>query len=439
MNETDSSRPYAIFSSDGRTGADLLDYKPYLDKRWYDEFDEWAAAYSDGWAGIDTGSGYRAGVSSFASPLNWDSSKRQEVLDGQGIVAEVLFPNTTPPFFPNGLLAAPGPRNKNEYERRWAGLRAHNRWMADFCAELPGRRFGVAQLLIDDIDDAVEEIRWAKDAGLAEVLLPSDHHLKMHNLYYRSLDPIWSVCEELDMPIGRHGAIGSSDEEPDSIAAAHAIGAFETSYLGHRSLFQLVLGGVFERHPNLKFVFSELGGSPWVLPAMAHLDGFCRGAKVEGSIVAMFAGAAVNELTSLPSEQVRRNCWYGNFMGNDDVRQRYELGLDRFMWGADFPHHEGTVPYTLEALRTTLHSMPVTELRQVLAGTAAEVYGADMAMLQQVADHIGYTPEQVSTPLTAAEMPADPNFRIFFVDYAGVFDDQGSSRKGGEERTSEPV
>jgi predicted TIM-barrel fold metal-dependent hydrolase len=424
MHESTSDRPYAIFSSDGHAGADLMDYKPYLEKRWHDDFEDWAKTYSDAWGDIDTESEYRAGVSSFASPLNWDSTKRQEVLEGEGIVAEVLFPNTTPPFFPNGLLAAPGPRNRDEYERRWAGLKAHNRWTADFCSMLPGRRFGVAQLFIDDVDDAVEEVRWAREAGLAQVLLPSDHHLKLHNLYYKSLDPLWSVCEELDMPIGRHGAVGGSDIEPDSVDEAHACGVFETTYLGHRSLFQLVLGGVFERHPDLKFVFTELGATPWILPAMAALDGFCMGAKVDGAIVSMFAAAAVNKLTTLPSEQVRKNCYLGSIMLAEDIEKRYELGLDRFMWGADFPHHEGTVPYTLEALRATVGVMEERELRQVLAGNAAEVYGADVAMLQEVADGIGFTPEQVAKPLGAEETPADPNFHMFFVDHTKVFDGQ---------------
>ena len=119
------------------------------------------------------------------------------------------------------------------------------------------------QVLIDDVDDAVREIGWAKEAGMRQVLLPSDHHLKLHQLYYASLDPIWSVCEDLDMPIGRHGSVVGSDAEVESIDAAHAIGVLETTYFGQRSLAQLILSGVFERHPRLKFVFTELGAGAW--------------------------------------------------------------------------------------------------------------------------------------------------------------------------------
>jgi predicted TIM-barrel fold metal-dependent hydrolase len=416
-----SGRPYVMISSDCHAGADLPDYRPYLEAKWHDEFDAWSATYSDAWAGIDTTSEWKAGVSSFLSPLNWDSDARLRALENEGIVAEVLFPNTTPPFFPNGLLAAPGPRTREEYDRRWAGVRAHNRWMKDFCAAAPGRRLGVAQLFIDDIDDAVAEIRWAKDNGLRQVLLPSDHHLKLHNLYYASLDPIWSVCEELDMPVGRHGSVVGSDVEAASVDAAHACGVFETTYFGHRTLFQMVLSGVFERHPNLKFVFTELGAANWVIEAKARLDGFCKGATMDGTIPAMFAGRAVAKLSMMPSEYVRRNCYFGATVSGPDVKFRHDLGIDRLMWGADFPHHEGTVPYTLKALRATVAEIPEDELREIFAGTAAAVYGADMAQLQEIADRVGFTPEQVAKPLGRDEIPDDPNFMMMFVAPTTVF------------------
>src|SRR5262249_9930391 len=220
----------------------------------------------------------------------------------------------------------------------------------DFCNDAPGRRFGVAQLLIDNVDDAVAEIRWAKDAGMRQVLLPNDHHEKLHHLYYASLEPIWSVCEELDMPIGRHGAVVGSDADPDSIDAAHAIGVMETLYFGQRTLPQLVLSGVFERHPDLKFVFTELGTGTWIVDSVGGLDRFVMGSKMPGTILDMFAGKATAKLSKLPSEYCREQVYLGVTATPSSMERRHEIGLDRMMWGADFPHHEGTVPYTLKVL-----------------------------------------------------------------------------------------
>jgi predicted TIM-barrel fold metal-dependent hydrolase len=410
MSESRADNRYVLISTDCHAGADLRDYKPYLERRWHDEFDAWADGYFDLWGGIDTESEWKAGVSSYLSPLNWDSAKRMEALENEGIVAEVLFPNTVPPFFPNGALAAPGPRTGDEYDRRWAGLRAHNRWLKEFCEEAPGRRFGMAQLLIDDVDDAVGEIRWAKEAGLAGVLLPSDHHLKLHHLYYAKYDPIWAACAELDFPIGRHGSTVGSDEELDSVDSAHACGVFETMYFSQRTLFQLIFSGVFERHPDLRFTFTEVGTGTWVIDSFPTLDGFFRTSKTPGSIPEMFAGKAMSKLSMLPSEYCRRNVWVSSLLTGADVPRRDEIGLDRLMWGADFPHHEGTAPYTSKVLRGLVHDVPPDELRTLFAGTAAALYGADLDMLQGIAERVGPTVEEIAQPLTDDEIPDDPSF-----------------------------
>ena len=105
---------------------------------------------------------------------NWDSDRRLAELEADGVVAEVIFPNTIPPFFPQAsLVHQPPAADAGDLALRWEGLRAHNRWLADFCAAAPGRRAGIAQILLHDVDAAVDEIRWAAGAGLTGgVLLP---------------------------------------------------------------------------------------------------------------------------------------------------------------------------------------------------------------------------------------------------------------------------
>ncbi len=68
------NRPYVLISCDAHAGADLLDYKPYLEKQFHDEFDAWADSYQeDAWGKLDTemmdtdDPNLRIGVSSFGS------------------------------------------------------------------------------------------------------------------------------------------------------------------------------------------------------------------------------------------------------------------------------------------------------------------------------------------------------------------------------------
>jgi hypothetical protein len=59
------------------------------------------------------------------------------------------------------------------------------------------------------------------------------------------------------------------------------------------------------------------------------------------------------------------------------------------MWGSDFPHEEGTFPHTLEALAHTYAGIDPVEVERMVGGNAAELYGFDLAKLQEVADRIG--------------------------------------------------
>ena len=139
-----------MVSADGHAGGDILDYRPYLAARWHDEFDAWAAEYVNPYADLLAPIAYRS----------WDSDRRLAETESDGIAAEVLFPNTVPPFFAEGNLVALPP-TPEDYERRWAGVQAHNRWLADFCGRAPGRRAGIVQVFANDMEDALAEVRWA--------------------------------------------------------------------------------------------------------------------------------------------------------------------------------------------------------------------------------------------------------------------------------------
>ena len=55
---------YAVISADGHAGAPLHAYKDYLEKKWHDEFDEWAAAFADPWADLEESTELKPGVAS---------------------------------------------------------------------------------------------------------------------------------------------------------------------------------------------------------------------------------------------------------------------------------------------------------------------------------------------------------------------------------------
>ena len=203
--------------------------------------------------------------------MNWDSRLRLDYVDSQGIAAEVLFPNTAPPFYPSGVFTSPRPRSREEYELRFAGLRAHNRWLADFCSEAPERRAGFAQIFLDDIDDAVAEVRWAKENGLRGVLLPGDHVLKMVNLYYPRYDPLWAACAELELPVHRHAA-APTESVYEGGEASQLVHFVEIQFYTSRAISHLIFSGVFERHPDLLFVTTEIASATEIARDLIKMD-----------------------------------------------------------------------------------------------------------------------------------------------------------------------
>jgi predicted TIM-barrel fold metal-dependent hydrolase len=367
---------YTVISADGHAGADLLGYRPYLEQQHLDEFDRWAGTYVNPFGDLERPDANR----------NWDSDVRNAALEADGVVAEVLYPNTVPPFFPRSGLTASVP-SAADYELRLAGLRAHNRWLAEWCALLPGRRAGVGQILLNDVDDAVADVHWIADHGLTGGLLlpgmpPGCGIEPLHSPRY---DPVWRACEERGVVLNVHGGSGSPD--PGMFPSSPTLFVIEASFFAHRPLWSLVLSGVFDRFPGLKLVFAEAGSS-WVRNTLQAMDTIQ--AKQESGNIGVMTIANPFRLAKKPSEYWATNCWLGSsFMTRGDALDREAVGVDRIMWGSDFPHDEGTFPHTSAALAHTFAGIEPSAVARMVGQNAAEVYGFDLVALQAVADRIG--------------------------------------------------
>jgi predicted TIM-barrel fold metal-dependent hydrolase len=391
---------YIVISADGHAGAEMLDYRDYLEHRYLDEFDVWAKSYVNPYADLQGETAYR----------NWDSVARLRELEDDGVVAEVLFPNTIPPFFPSGNLLA-RPPTPDTYELRWAGLRAHNRWLADFCADAPGRRAGLAQVFLNDVDDAVAEITWAREHGLfGGVLLPGvPPDSGLPPLCAPDYEPIWAACQDLDMPVNNHS--GAAGPEMGEHLASMAIFMVELGWFSHRVFWHMAFGGVFARYPRLKLVLTEQS-SGWIPATLSMLDHQYGRFTDDGNAEAHFGAELVKAIPEPPSFYWRNNCFVGaSFLRPNEAPLRYDIGIDKIMWGQDYPHIEGTYPYTTEALRYTFAGIDTDEVEPMLGGNAARVYGFDLETLGPIAARVGPRVDEVNVPLD--RVPADSHSLAF--------------------------
>jgi predicted TIM-barrel fold metal-dependent hydrolase len=397
---------YVVISADGHAGADIADYRPYLEAKWHAEFDEWAATFENPYDDLEGDLGGR----------NWDSARRLNDLEIDGIVAEVIYPNTIPPFYPKtSLTAQPPALTANDAERRWAGLKAHNRWLVDFCNDTPGRRAGVVQINLLDIDGSIDEMRRAKDAGLlGGVLLPgTPPGLGVPQLHDGCYEPLWQACEELEMPVNHH--TGSAAPPMGPTPEDTIMFLLEVSWYAHRALYQLMIGGALERHPNLQLVFTEQG-TAWVPDELARLDYFFgRLGSGDGSQESVWGAEVMGKLTLTPSEYWARQCHLGaSFIRQHEVGFRERVGTHRIMWGCDYPHLEASTPYSREQLRFAFEGLSKTEIEMMTCDNAVALYGFDLDVLRPVAAQFGPLVSEIAMPLAprtlAREAIKSPGF-----------------------------
>jgi predicted TIM-barrel fold metal-dependent hydrolase len=393
------SEHYVIVSADCHGGAELLEYRDYLEQRHHEAFDDWAHTYAIPYEDLMGDEGGR----------NWDSARRLADLERDGIVAEVVFPNTIPPFYPEPSLKVQMPgATEGDLELRWAGLRAHNRWLADFCAAAPGRRAGIAQIMLHDVDAAVSEVEWAAEAGLTGgILLPgAPPGSGVEPLYSPVYEPLWQACEDAGLPLNHHS--GSAVPPLGDQPVDNVMFLLEVTWWAHRALWHLIFGGVLERHPDLQLVFTEQGTS-WIPETLGTLDYFfSRMGSSAGSQEQEWGAEVVGKLSLRPTEYWARQCHVGSsFMRPAEAALRHVVGIDKIMWGSDYPHKESSYPFSRAALRRTFAGIDAAEVQQMLGGNAAELYGFDMGRLAEVAARVGPPHEEIDRVLSAEEIPAE--------------------------------
>jgi predicted TIM-barrel fold metal-dependent hydrolase len=390
-----------IISSDGHVGAPVEAYRDYIDPDHRDDFEDWLGKYVPLWMATRLKDADLPETLSEAykrewianekiaagAEGTWNPAKRLALLDGDGIAADVLFPDDQSANSPPFLWFA------REYDRRWdeeyspqlklAGARAYNRWLAEYCSAAPERLLGLAMIgSLADVDAAVAEVRRAHASGLTGgVLLPLTYYNIAEPFWNDpGLDPLWAACAELDLPVHTH--TGSGGPYYGTGIDAPILYSIECTWYPHRPLWFMTMSGVFERHPRLKLVLTEQG-SGWILEWLQIMDAMAVAPK--------FAYSEQNQLTMKPSDYFRRQCWLGSsLVHRREIEMRHAIGVDKMMWGWDFPHIESPdwlTPH--DNIRSVMTGVPEAELKAILAGNAATAYDLDLAKLRPLADRIG--------------------------------------------------
>jgi predicted TIM-barrel fold metal-dependent hydrolase len=394
--------PYLLITADTHAGGSHEQYREYLDPGYREQFDAWRGGYKNPSQAHYGNKKMR----------NWDLDIRTSDQNSQGVVGEVVFPNTVPPFFNQSIVTARPPKPE-EYELALAGIRAHNRWLKNFCAEDPDRRAGIGLILPNDFDEAIKDIEFIAQAGLrGGVLLPliPPDCTWLKPLFDPAWDRVFAAIQDHDLVMNQHSGQGSPDYGNSMVG--QALWVTEVTYYCQAGFRHLIMSGVFEKFPQLKYVLTE-SGCAWAPPLLAQMDRIHMGMSA-GAIGELNYGDQEWVLSELPSHYAKQNVWYGaSFPSKADLAGIELIGVEKVLWGNDYPHYEGTFPYNLESLRLTFDEVPEEYRRKLLGLNAAEVYKFDVNKLLPLANQFGPTPEQVNEALPKEDIPRDSMCYLF--------------------------
>lgn len=268
---------------------------------------------------------------------SFNSKDRSEALDLLGVQSQLVFP-TSPNVWLESL------EHGDDIDMLYSVAEATNRAQIDFCSD-DKRLLPVTYIPLANIDRSIEIAKLAIQSGSSALLIPWACP-KNHSTSHVGFEPIWSMAEESGIPILFH--VGSADFV---LPKAHSLNGMpkvkdfhggeenfrSISYMAISSgpmqaLSLLILDGVLERHPNLKFGVIELG-SVWVPGFMKQLDSaFEAFSRHEERL---------QSLSLKPSEYINRQVRVTPYPTEPTGWVIKEAGSDIFMFSSDYPHVEG--------------------------------------------------------------------------------------------------
>jgi predicted TIM-barrel fold metal-dependent hydrolase len=262
---------------------------------------------------------------------------RPRALDLLGFASQLVF-NT----FANSALQQA--EHGRDVDYAYGLARAHNRAMADFCSA-DRRLLAVGYVPLVDFDRAAAMAREALELGCAALMIASACP-PGHSPSHIKLDGVWAVAQEAGAPIVLHVGGGGRlldphyfnnglPPVPDFHGGAEnfrSVDYMAIPYPPMQTLATMILDGVLDRFPRLKFGVIEQGAS-WVPGWMRSMDSAAEAFRKNEE--------RIQKLSARPSEIVRRQVRVTPYPHEDAGWIIEQSGEEICMFSSDYPHVEG--------------------------------------------------------------------------------------------------
>lgn len=407
-----------VVSADSHVSAPFDQLRQYCPKEYLEDFDWFAENFKAPEVAV-----LELGVEGDLTPEQTRKTRRRNVLtrggidpqvrlqdmDYDGVAAETIYhglnagPDDIPiPFHLLDLQAPPQGTPIYSPEQVGVGKRMYNRWLADFCSVAPDRFLGIAQLPIWDIKESIKEVEWAASAGLRGANFPRPiPGLAPYN--HRCWHDLWAACVANGMMLHTHsqGIDVRNDELGEmerTSPGALPLFVFDIGGYGVRlGMHHLIWGGVFEKFPELKLMYSENFGQWWT-KMMSEMDDAYYGLPRSMGITEP-NNSLTGNLPNPPSYYMKNNVFIGytcvaNFEAREAVENDYVANV---MWGRDYPHPEGAYQYPTydgevswcrRSLRDSFEGLELDDIAAMVGENTIGFYGLEKKRLEEIAERI---------------------------------------------------
>jgi predicted TIM-barrel fold metal-dependent hydrolase len=289
---------------------------------------------------------------------------RVKVMDTQGIETVFMLPT-----FACGVEEA----LKHDVAATMASMHAFNLWLdEDWGFDRPDHRIIAAPIIsLADPEKAVDEVDFVLAHGAKLILVrpaPVPGVLKPRSLGDDLHDPVWARLADAGVPVGFH----LSDSGYQAIAALwggkstfEGFGATDPldhvlidDRAIHDAMASMIVHGVFTRHPKLKAVSIE-NGSYFVHRLIKRLK--------------KAANTAPKYFPEDPVEQLKNNVWIAPYYEDDLPQLADTIGIDKILFGSDWPHGEGLESPL--AFTEELTAFSETDIRKIMRDNALDLLG----------------------------------------------------------------
>ena len=289
---------------------------------------------------------------------------RVALMDELGIDRALMWPT---------LASLLEERLRSDPKATHAVVHALNQWMHEhWTFNYENRIFATPVITLPIVSEAIKELDWLVERGAKIILIrpgPVPGYEGFRSFALPEFDPFWAKVAEYDITVGMH----SSDDgmtryynlwegrgEGEHLPFSGPSGFLDIMHYQSRGIFDtaasLIGHGLLSRFPTLRILPVE-NGSGWVRPLVEAL----------GHSYAKNPNLYAED----PLMVLKRNIWIHPFHEEDPRGLIDLIGVDRVVFGSDYPHPEGMsdpVSYVHE-----LEGLPEADIARVMGGNLAEI------------------------------------------------------------------